>query len=129
MGLKFAVLTCGLWLGVAPGFAVPACCSGMPSPKSGCGTCGDPSESDTSSRPDCCAPQTDKKDIDAAFPRNEIPRSVVSVEFLVAFMPLLILFLSTIQMALLVIAKHAASPKCRLVRLNQRAASGFREMD
>jgi hypothetical protein len=82
VAMKLAVLSLGLWLAGAQGFAAQACCAEMPSPKAACDGCGDSSDRDTSPRPDCCTSLEAQKDIDVAIPRNTLPESPVVVELL-----------------------------------------------
>lgn len=80
--MKLAVLTLGLWLAGAQGFAAQACCSEMPAPKAACGDCGNQTSPDPSPRPDCCTSLEAQKDVDLAGPRTELNERIVAVEFL-----------------------------------------------
>jgi hypothetical protein len=81
--MNLAILSLGLWLAGAQGFAAQACCSEMPAPKqAACDGCGSGNDHDTSPRPDCCTSLEAQKDIDVAVPRQEIPQSPVLVELL-----------------------------------------------
>ena len=71
--MKLAILALGLWLAGAQGFAAQACCADMPSPKTACDGCGNQATSDTSPRPDCCTSLEAQEDVEAAFPRNDLP--------------------------------------------------------
>jgi len=82
VAMKLAILSLGLWLAGVQGFAAEACCSEMPSPKAACDGCGDSSDRDTPSRPDCCTSLEAQKDIDVAIPRNTLPENPVVIEFL-----------------------------------------------
>jgi hypothetical protein len=80
--MKLAVLSLGLWLVGAQGFAAQACCSEIPSPKAACDDCGESSDRDTSSRRDCCTSLESQKDVDVAIPRNTLPENPVVIELL-----------------------------------------------
>ena len=81
--MNVAILSLGLWLAGAQGFAAQACCSEMPIPTpSACDGCGSGNDRDTSPRPDCCTSLEAQKDVELAVPRQEIPQSPVLVEFL-----------------------------------------------
>lgn len=81
--MKVAVLSLGLWLAGAQGFAAQACCSEMPSPKAACDSCGN-TDRESSSRPDCCTSLEAQKDVDLAVPRNTLPENPVVIELLPA---------------------------------------------
>jgi len=80
--MKLAVLSLGLWLAGAQGFAAEACCAEMPSPKAACDGCDDSSDRDTFPKSDCCTSLEAQKDIDVAIPRNTLPENPVVIEFL-----------------------------------------------
>jgi hypothetical protein len=80
--MKLAVLSLGLWLAGAQAFAAQTCCYEMPSPKAACDGCGDSSDRDTSSGPDCCTSLESQKDVDVAVPRNTLPENPVVIELL-----------------------------------------------
>ncbi len=81
--MKLAILSLGLWLAGAPGFAAQACCSEMPSPKeTACDGCGSGSDRDTSPRPDCCTSLEAQKDVELGVLRIETPPTPVVVELL-----------------------------------------------
>jgi hypothetical protein len=82
VAMRLAVLSLGLWLAGAQGFAAQACCAQMPSPKAACDGCGDSSDRDTSSRPDCCTSPESQKDIDVAIPRNTLHENPVVIDLL-----------------------------------------------
>lgn len=80
--MKLAVLSLGLWLAGAHGFAAEACCSEMPSPKAPCDGCGDSSDRGTSSRPHCCTSLEAQEDVAVAIPRNTLSENPVVIEIL-----------------------------------------------
>lgn len=77
--MKLAVLSLGLWLAGAQGMAAQACCSPMPVSNSACDDCGDPSERDSSSRPDCCTSLEAPKDLERVLARNSFPEPPVLI--------------------------------------------------
>ena len=81
--MKLAILSLGLWLVGAQGFAAQACCSEMPAPKqSACDGCGSGADrGDTSPRPDCCTSVEAQQDAELASPRTEGFQTPVLVEF------------------------------------------------
>jgi len=80
--MKLAVLSLGLWLVGAQGFAAQACCLETPNPKAACGSCGDSSDRDSSPTPDCCMSIEAPKDIDLAFPKTILPENPVVIGLL-----------------------------------------------
>ena len=79
--MKLAILSLGLWLAGAQGFAAEACCSEMPTPKAACDSCGS-TDRESSSRPDCCTSLEAQKDVDLVALRNTQPETPVLIELL-----------------------------------------------
>ena len=81
--MKLVILSLGLWLAGAQGFAAQACCSDMPSPKkASCGSCGGQSERENAPRPDCCTSMEAQKDVAIVVPNNILPENPVPIELL-----------------------------------------------
>ena len=80
--MKLLILSLGLWLAAAQGFAAQACCSEMPTPKTAaCDSCGS-TDRESSSRPDCCTSLEAQKDVDLVALRNTQPEPPVLIELL-----------------------------------------------
>lgn len=82
MRVKTVVLSLGLWLAAAQGFAAQACCGEMPTPRAACDGCGAPGDRESSPRPDCCTSLEAQKDVDAVVPRNDLPENPIIVALL-----------------------------------------------
>jgi hypothetical protein len=82
--MKLAVLTLGLWLAAAQGFAAQACCSEMSAPQAACDGCGDSSDRGSSSRPDCCSSLEAQKDVELDVPRSTLHDNPVVIDLLPA---------------------------------------------
>jgi hypothetical protein len=81
--MKVAILSLGLWLSAAQGFAAQACCSETPSPrKAACDGCGNDAGQESFPRPDCCTSLEAQKDVDLSVPRASISQAPVFVELL-----------------------------------------------
>lgn len=70
--MKLALLTLGLWLAGAQGFAASICCSDMPAPNN---SCGDRSTRESPPQPSCCTTLEVQKDVIATTPRSDAPKA------------------------------------------------------
>lgn len=80
--MKAAILTFGLLLVGAQGFAGQACCLQMPTDKAACGGCGESSKPAAPARPDCCTSLEAPKDVDVATPKYTLPATPIVIDLL-----------------------------------------------